>query len=94
MNMQWDASKVWLHHSFISLNQKLDENLIIKKGNPVEILIELVNFHKIDNIYWNRCYELWQINRDKHIKKVFNVKRIKVKSYNASLLWYGNHGIF
>lgn len=81
------ASKVWLHHSLIALNKKLKGNLLVKKGNPVEILIELANFHKIDNIYWNRCYEPWQIQRDNNIKKILEEKGIKVKSYNASLLW-------
>ena len=81
------ASKVWLYHSLIALNQNLGGNLIVKRGDPVEILTELVNFHKIDNIYWNRCYEPWQIDRDKNIKKVFEDKGLKVKSYNASLLW-------
>ena len=81
------ASKVWLHHSLISLNQKLGGNLIVKRGNPVEILVKLASFHEIDRIYWNRCYEPWQINRDKNIKIVLEQKGIKVKSYNASLLW-------
>ncbi|HJK87816.1 MAG: DNA photolyase family protein [Candidatus Megaira endosymbiont of Mesostigma viride] len=81
------ASKVWLHHSLVDLNKKLANNLIVRKGNPIDILAELVNFHKIDNIYWNRCYEPWQVDRDKKIKKIFEDKNIKVKSYNASLLW-------
>lgn len=81
------ASKVWLHHSLMALNQKLKGNLVIKKGNPVEILIELANLHKIDNVYWNRCYEPWQIKRDKDIKKILEENGIKAKSYNASLLW-------
>jgi deoxyribodipyrimidine photo-lyase len=81
------ASKVWLHHSLISLNQKLGGNLIVKRGNPVEILVKLASFHEIDRIYWNRCYEPWKINRDKNIKIVLEQKGIKVKSYNASLLW-------
>ena len=81
------ASKVWLHYSLIALNQKLKGNLVIKKGNPAEVLIELAKLHKIDNVYWNRCYEPWQIQRDKNIKKILEEKGIKVKSYNASLLW-------
>lgn len=87
---EWEmggASKVWLHHSLVALNQKLENNLIFRKGNPITILTELVNFHKIDNIYWNRCYEPWQIDRDKKIKKIFEDQAIKVKSYNSSLLW-------
>jgi len=81
------ASKVWLHNSLIALNQKLENNLIVRKGDPIKILTELVNFHIIDNIYWNRCYEPWQVDRDKKITKVFEDQGIKIKSYNASLIW-------
>lgn len=87
---EWEmggASKVWLYHSLVALNQKLENNLIFRKGNPIAILTELVNFHKIENIHWNRCYEPWQIDRDKKFKKIFEDQGIKVKSYNSSLLW-------
>jgi deoxyribodipyrimidine photo-lyase len=80
------ASRVWLHHSLISLKKKLNGNLVVRKGDPLEILAELVNLHEIDIIYWNRCYEFWQIDRDKNIKKIFEERGVKVKSYNASLL--------
>ena len=81
------ASKVWLHHSLIALNLKLQGNLIVNRGNPIEILTKLVNFYKIDNVYWNRCYEPWQMDRDKNIKKALEERSVKVTSYNASLLW-------
>ncbi|MDG1436169.1 MAG: deoxyribodipyrimidine photo-lyase [Rickettsiaceae bacterium] len=81
------ASKVWLHHSLESLNKNLDSNLIVKKGKPAEILMELVDLYSIDDIHWNRCYEPSSINRDKAIKKIFEEKGIDTKSYNGSLLW-------
>jgi deoxyribodipyrimidine photo-lyase len=31
------ASKVWLHHSLIALNLKLQGNLIVNRGNPIEM---------------------------------------------------------
>jgi deoxyribodipyrimidine photo-lyase len=82
-----NASKVWLHHSLASLNKTLEENLIFKKGDPLKIIIKLARDNKIDSIYWNRCYEPWQINRDQNIKKILEQSGIKVISYNASLLW-------
>jgi len=30
-------SKVWLHHSLVDLNKKLANNLIVRKGNPIDI---------------------------------------------------------
>ena len=43
-----DASKVWLHHSLISLNQKLKGNLLLHKGDPLEIIVKLVRSDGID----------------------------------------------
>lgn len=82
-----DASKVWLHHSLIALNQKLEGNLLIQKGDPLEIITRLAKSNEIDSIYWNRCYEPWQISRDHNIKKILEGIGVKVISYNASLLW-------
>ena len=82
-----DASKVWLHHSLIALNQKLEGNLFLQKGDPLEVIVKLVRSNEIDSIYWNRLYEPWQISRDQNIQKILESSGIKVISYNASLLW-------
>ena len=82
-----DASKVWLHYSLIALNQKLEGNLLLQKGDPLEIIVKLARSNGIDSIHWNRCYEPWQINRDQNIKKILEESGIKVISHNASLLW-------
>ena len=37
------ASQFWLHHSLASLNKSLDENLSIYHGNPLEIILDIVN---------------------------------------------------
>lgn len=63
------ASKWWLHHSLASLNERLSGHLQILKGDPKEILPALMEATGAKSIFWNRCYEPWQINRDKHIKK-------------------------
>ena len=61
------------------------ETLIILKGNPKECLDELIDFFDVRN-FWNRCYEPWIIKRDKSLKIYLNEK-IKVNSFNGSLLW-------
>ena len=63
------ASRFWLHHSLTSLDNSLDENLSIYNGNPLEIILDIINRLNIEEIYWNRCYEPWRIKRDTHIKK-------------------------
>ena len=81
------ASSWWLHHSLISLNASLHGNLRVYRGNPANILLEIAKNHSIDSIYWNRCYEPWQIKRDTHIKKLLEENNIMVKTHNGFLLW-------
>ena len=51
------ASQFWLHHSLTSLDKSLDENLSIYHGNPLQIILDIINRLNIEEIYWNRCYE-------------------------------------
>lgn len=78
----------WLHHSLISLGQSLNQqglNLVLRQGDPVEILLSLIQEISVDAVYWNRCYEPQVIERDKKIKAALLSQGIAVKSFNASL---------
>jgi deoxyribodipyrimidine photo-lyase len=77
------ASRVWLHHALMDLNNSLDGNLHVFKGNPLDILQKLTP----KAVHWNRCYEPWRMARDKNIKQVLQDQGIEVTSHNASLLW-------
>lgn len=81
------ASAVWLHHSLESLNKDLKQHLQIFNGDPLTILLQLAK--KIPNVevFWNRCYEPWQITRDKKIKTSLQKEGLKITSFNGSLLW-------
>jgi len=81
------ASKIWLHHSLKKLNKQMNNNLLISRGNPENILLEICKLEKIKNVFWNRVYEPWAISRDKKIKENFNKENIEVVSLNGSLLW-------
>ena len=82
-----EAKKVWLHHSLSSLNEDLSNNLSFFKGSPKTIIEELIVEFKIENVFWNRCYQPWQIKRDQQIKEFLNNKDINCESFNGSLLW-------
>ena len=82
-----EASRWWLHHSLKSLNESLNGNLLIFKGDPKKIFQELLQEHEIHSVFWNRCYEPWRIERDKEIKKELENKNVKVESHCGSLLW-------
>ena len=81
------ASQWWLHHSLSALNNSLNNKLCIQIGDPKKILIDLIQEHNVTAVYWNRCYEPWQIKRDKQIKKVLQTHNIEANSFNGSLLW-------
>lgn len=82
-----DASKLWLYHSLNSLNKSLDDKLSIYKGNPLDIILNLIEKYPIKSVYWNRCYEPWQITRDTEIKTKLKNQSIATQTFNANLLW-------
>lgn len=81
------ASRLWLHHSLMSLNESLGGKLSVYQGDPLEIITELCSRYTIQKVFWNRCYEPWRIARDKRIKETLKSLSIEVASYNGSLLW-------
>ncbi|MBP6918123.1 MAG: deoxyribodipyrimidine photo-lyase [Legionellaceae bacterium] len=84
-----DAQAWWLHHSLISLKKSLDKKglcLVLRQGNPIEIIVDLIQRLSIQAVYWNRCYEPVAISRDKKIKALLLAQGIEVCSSNGSLL--------
>ena len=68
------------------LNEQLNGNLILLKGDPQGVFRRDFEFFDVEEVSWNRCYEPWVIKRDKKIKSNISEK-IKVSSFNGSLLW-------
>jgi len=81
------ASRWWLHHSLLALNQGLSGKLRVFKGDAEVVLASLVSDYGVAKVYWNRCYEPWRIRRDKSIKSTLTAAGTEVVSCNASLLW-------
>lgn len=69
------ASRWWLHHSLIKLDESLQANgfhpLVLLKGDGFIQISSLVKDSKAQGIFWNRCYEPWAMERDKRIKDQF-----------------------
>ncbi len=83
------AQAWWLHHSLTSLSHSLEQlglKLILRRGEPLEIILELLKTTSISAVYWNRCYEPAAISRDKKIKATLLAQGIEVQSFNGSLL--------
>jgi deoxyribodipyrimidine photo-lyase len=81
------ATRCWLHHALSDLAESFDQQLIIKSGDPKEILSALADEHNASHILWNRMYEPWARQRDADIKAYFKDSGTAVKSLNGSLLW-------
>lgn len=90
---QWQiggAQRWWLHESLTSLAKDLQTynlNLILKRGNPQQIIKDLIQQTNAKGVYWNRCYEPYAINRDKILKQDLKDQGIEVESFNSALLF-------
>lgn len=66
----------YIHQALCCMNQelkKLNTSILIKVGNPIDILKELATQYSIDNIYTNEDFETYGINRDQQIQQEFNL---------------------
>ena len=79
------ASKWWLYHSLQALRENLG-GLILRKGDPLNILKSLLDETKADGIYWNRGYEPHIIKRDTEIKSSIGDDGYDVKSFHGSIV--------
>ena len=82
------ASRVWLHHSLLSLQQSLErvgQTLVCLQGDSEEILMNLVNSTDAQKVCWNRCYDPISRACDTQIKTSLS-ELTEVKSFNGSLL--------
>ncbi len=83
------ASKRWLYFSLQSLSEDLSSlglSLILRKGDPLDILKEVVKETKSSGIYWNRRYEPFHIEKDVAVNREFSKIGIECKNFKASLL--------
>ena len=80
------ATRWWLNYSLLSLNKSLNGALCSFQGDPIKIIEELVSTYQIGNVFWNRSYEPWQVERDTAIKSKLQIMGIKVESFKGSML--------
>lgn len=83
------ATSWWLHHSLSQLQESLqakDSRLILRSGDPADLLPKLIAQTGASAVYWNRCYEPSSVERDRRLKKNFRENGIVVRSFNGLLL--------
>jgi deoxyribodipyrimidine photo-lyase len=81
------AGRWWLHHSLKQLNLSLSGKLNFYKGEAKSVIEDIIKRKGVKAVYWNRCYEPYQIQQDKEIKSWLKAIGVECKSFNASLLW-------
>ncbi len=81
------ASDWWLHHSLHALNESLQGNLWILRGDASELLPRFASEQGASHVFWNRCYEPWRTERDRLIKERLVENHIETTSHCGSLLW-------
>jgi deoxyribodipyrimidine photo-lyase len=84
------ASHWWLHHSLISLQEKLESkklSLIYRRGNSLEELTNLIEQTNADAVFFGERYEPSSVIRDYEICKNLTSKGIEVRSFQSSLLF-------
>ena len=82
------AQAWWLHHSLVSLSASLQKrglNLLLRQGNPTEIIPQLTQELSVDIVCWNHCYQPLAIRQETKIKSLLAQQGVLVKSSNGSL---------
>ena len=81
------ASKIWLHHSLDKLNKSTGYKIDFYTGNPKEILTKIIQFEKIQGIFWNKVLEPHNLVNDDELITELNKVGVSCHSLNGSLLW-------
>lgn len=85
------ASHWWLHHSLrelgAALQQRYGMTLLLRQGDPEQIVLALARETDARDVYWNRCYEPAAVARDTRLKAALQGDGIEVGSHNAVLLF-------
>lgn len=84
------ASRWWLHHSLKALDESLretDSRLIVLRGDPCEVLPDLVKLTGAKVVHWNRCYEPESDAKDRLVAAELSAMGVAVNIANSTLLF-------
>lgn len=83
------AGRYWLHHALEILDnqlQKLGNRLILKRGDPLKVLPQLVKELSAETLLWNRRYEPAGAARDRAVEGKLAEMDVQVEKFNGRLL--------
>lgn len=85
-----EASKWWLHYSLKAFSERLVQQglqLIIRQGDSLSVLKEILCESQAKAVYFNERYEPLIRKRDQQIKSILMAENIQVKSFHGNLLF-------
>ena len=85
------SSKYWLHKSLESLNNKLNNNLQVFKGDTIKIIRSLLDLHSINQIYCEEPFLSMDITLFDKLQNLCSLNNIDLNTRNCTLLWKPYH---
>lgn len=85
-----DARISFIYSTLQDMHRKLNKKgsgMLILKGEPLTVLRSLTDNYPVKNIYVNRDYEPYGLDRDQKIKKMFSAKGISLISFKDHLIF-------
>lgn len=84
------ASRWWLDRSLLSLEaslRALGSRWVLRQGDSLAVLRELVEQTKAAAVYWNRRYEPAIVHRDAGVAIALRGQGLEVQTFNSALLF-------
>lgn len=88
------ASRWWLHHSLRALDQGLRDlggNLLLRRGDTLEILEDLVAESGADAVHFSRGYTPWERELENQLHTVLSERGVDCRRYPGTLLFEPEH---
>ncbi|PJA32531.1 MAG: deoxyribodipyrimidine photolyase, partial [Candidatus Zambryskibacteria bacterium CG_4_9_14_3_um_filter_42_15] len=85
-----DPRVSFIYDSLNNINKELakfNASLYVKKGNPVEILAAIFDEFNVKNVFFNKDYEPYAIQRDEKIKLLCAQKNIECFTFKDQVIF-------
>ena len=85
-----DARVSFIHETLLTINKALAKNgiaLLVKKGEPEEIWLELVQEFKVNSVFINKDYEPYATDRDLKVEKILKEKGIRMLRFKDQVIF-------
>ena len=79
------TSRWWLHHSLTALGKSLGR-LVLRRGDPAQLLPQIAKACGADTVMWNRCHEPDALRCDETVVAALERAGVAVETFNGDLL--------